>query len=138
MEAQAQAESQAHHPQRVIPIVARPEPADGAQRPAQARKGRGAVSNLIGRFETQRSVAEDDGWYREDGEPPPLHTEVREERARSLITRNTSPDVGFDRSINPYRGCEHGCVYCYARPKDRKSTRLNSSHIPLSRMPSSA
>ena len=46
----------------------------------------------------------------------PLHTEVREERARSLITRNTSPDVGFDRSINPYRGCEHGCVYCYARP----------------------
>ena len=116
MEAQAQAESQAHHPQRVIPIVARPEPADGAQRPAQARKGRGAVSNLIGRFETQRSVAEDDGWYREDGEPPPLHTEVREERARSLITRNTSPDVGFDRSINPYRGCEHGCVYCYARP----------------------
>ena len=116
MEAQAQAESQAHHPQRVIPIVARPEPADGAQRPAQARKGRGAVSNLIGRFETLRSVAEDDGWYREDGEPPPLHTEVREERARSLITRNTSPDVGFDRSINPYRGCEHGCVYCYARP----------------------
>ena len=116
MQAQAQAESQAHHPQRVIPIVARPEPAGGAQGAAQARKGRGAVSNLIGRFETRRSVAEDDGWYREDGEAPPLRTEVREERARSLITRNTSPDVGFDRSINPYRGCEHGCVYCYARP----------------------
>ncbi len=113
MEAQAQAEFKAEPRQRVIPIVARPESGAGA---TQARKGRGAVSNLIGRFETLRSVAEDDGWFHEDGAPPPLRTEVHEERARSIITRNTSPDIGFDRSINPYRGCEHGCVYCYARP----------------------
>ena len=59
--------------------------------------------------------AEDDGWPRDDALPP-LRTEVREEHPRRVITRNASPDLGFDRSINPYRGCEHGCIYCFARP----------------------
>jgi DNA repair photolyase len=58
----------------------------------------------------------DDGWTPEDAEAAPLRTTLTPERARTIITRNTSPDVGFDRSINPYRGCEHGCIYCYARP----------------------
>jgi DNA repair photolyase len=80
-----------------------------------APKGRAARSNAPGRFERFDRVAEDDGWDR-PGDLPPLRTEVAEERPRSAITRNTSPDVGFDRSINPYRGCEHGCIYCFARP----------------------
>lgn len=79
-------------------------------------RGRGAVSNPEHRFATRRREELDDGWYREDGQPPALKTQVREERARSLITRNDSPDLHFNLSINPYRGCEHGCVYCYARP----------------------
>jgi len=78
-------------------------------------KGRGAASNPEGRFETTRYQAEDDGWHREDDEHRPA-TEVREELARSVITRNDSPDIGFEQATNPYRGCEHGCVYCYARP----------------------
>jgi DNA repair photolyase len=78
-------------------------------------KGRGAASNPEGRFESTRYQAEDDGWHREDDESRPV-TEVREEMARSVITRNDSPDVGFDYATNPYRGCEHGCIYCYARP----------------------
>lgn len=79
------------------------------------RRGRGAGLNPTGRFEPHVRESVDDGW---EGlaELPPLRTEVREERARSLITRNTSPDIGFDRSANPYRGCEHGCIYCFARP----------------------
>jgi DNA repair photolyase len=79
-------------------------------------RGRGAQSNATGRFESLVSEAFDDGWTGEDETPPPLRTEVTAERAKVIITRNTSPDVGFDRSINPYRGCEHGCIYCYARP----------------------
>jgi hypothetical protein len=78
-------------------------------------KGRAALSNDAGRFERIRRVAEDDGWD-PDEDLPPLRTEVAEERPRSAITRNTSPDLPFDRSINPYRGCEHGCIYCFARP----------------------
>ncbi len=78
-------------------------------------KGRGAASNPEGRFESTRFQAEDDGWHREEDEHRPA-TEVREELARSVITRNDSPDVGFDQATNPYRGCEHGCIYCYARP----------------------
>lgn len=78
-------------------------------------KGRGAASNPEGRFETTRFQAEDDGWHREEDEHRPA-TEVREELARSVITRNDSPDVGFEQATNPYRGCEHGCIYCYARP----------------------
>lgn len=58
----------------------------------------------------------DDGWTPEDDGPPPLRTQVLPDKAKTIIARNTSPDVGFDRSINPYRGCEHGCIYCYARP----------------------
>ncbi|WP_199178558.1 PA0069 family radical SAM protein [Acidimangrovimonas sediminis] len=77
--------------------------------------GRAAGSNAEGRFEGQARAAFDDGWdLPEDARV--LRTEVRIERPRSAITRNTSPDIPFDRSINPYRGCEHGCIYCFARP----------------------
>ncbi len=79
-------------------------------------RGRGALSNASGRFEALASEAFDDGWTAEDETPTPLRTTVTAEKARVIITRNDSPDVGFDRSINPYRGCEHGCIYCYARP----------------------
>ena len=68
-----------------------------------------------GRFEAARREAFDDGWAGDEALAP-LRTEVTAEQARTLITRNTSPDISFDRSINPYRGCEHGCVYCFARP----------------------
>jgi DNA repair photolyase len=86
---------------------------------AKARKGRGAVSNPPVRFETARTEPFDDGWGSLDAalaELPPLPTTLTREAARKAITYNDSPDIGFDRSINPYRGCEHGCVYCYARP----------------------
>ena len=82
--------------------------------PAASRRGRGAPSNETGRFETQRREALDDGWTPEEIEP--LRTQVTPERARTILTRNDSPDISFDRSINPYRGCEHGCAYCFARP----------------------
>jgi DNA repair photolyase len=91
------------------PVVAGPAPV------AVARKGRGAVSNLAHRFEAVQRSAEPDA-LADDEELPPLGTTVTFEAARSIITRNESPDIGFDRSINPYRGCEHGCIYCYARP----------------------
>jgi DNA repair photolyase len=76
------------------------------------RTGRGAVSNPEGRFESTRSEAVDDGWGSLDEELPPLATIVQPEPARSIISRNDSPDISFDQSINPYRGCEHGCIYC--------------------------
>ena len=79
------------------------------------RRGRGAETNRTGRFEPLARVAADDGWGSLDLLPP-LKTEVQEEQARRIITRNESPDISFDRSINPYRGCEHGCAYCFARP----------------------
>jgi DNA repair photolyase len=79
-------------------------------------KGRGAPSNLEGRYETWRREAVDDGWGRDDEALPQLRTEVTLETAKSIIARNDSPDIPFDQSINPYRGCEHGCSYCYARP----------------------
>lgn len=72
-------------------------------------RGRGTATNLHNRFAPTVSVAEDDGWYQEV--PPTQGTEVRIEAAKTIITRNTSPDLPFDRSINPYRGCEHGCIY---------------------------
>jgi DNA repair photolyase len=77
---------------------------------------RGARSRVAGRFEPDAREAFDDGWTRDDDPATPLETRVTVERARSIIARNDSPDVPFERSINPYRGCEHGCVYCYARP----------------------
>ena len=83
--------------------------------PAERRRGRGAATNASGRFEVQAREDFDDGWTREEA-PEPLATEVTLERPRSIITRNESPDISFDRSINPYRGCEHGCFYCFARP----------------------
>lgn len=79
-------------------------------------KGRGAVSNASGRYESQVREAFDDGWTADDAEAAPLRTTLTPEHARTIIARNTSPDIGFDRSINPYKGCEHGCIYCYARP----------------------
>jgi DNA repair photolyase len=98
----------------------------------RALRGRGAVSNTSGRFERHARVLLDDGWSRgqpsgcataEEGDAPtdedtlpPLKTEITIDATRSIITRNKSPDISFDRSINPYRGCEHGCIYCFARP----------------------
>ena len=79
------------------------------------RRGRGARSNHSGRFELERRAAFDDGWETQ-AEATALPTRVRKEHARSIISRNDSPDISFDQSINPYRGCEHGCSYCYARP----------------------
>jgi DNA repair photolyase len=78
-------------------------------------RGRGALGNPEGRFMQQHTVSIDDGWF---GEAPAdsIVTEKRPERARTILTRNESPDIPFDQSINPYRGCEHGCIYCYARP----------------------
>jgi DNA repair photolyase len=81
----------------------------------QTSHHRGASSNPDGRFEPLQRDAVDDGWWRED-DLPPLRTSLGIDTARSVITRNQSPDIPFDRSINPYRGCEHGCIYCYARP----------------------
>jgi DNA repair photolyase len=79
------------------------------------RRGRGAGVNPSGRFEPYAREVFDDGW-RSLEELPPFKTEVQEEKPRTIITRNESPDISFDRSVNPYRGCEHGCVYCFARP----------------------
>ena len=79
------------------------------------RRGRGARSNHTGRFEAESREDFDDGWE-SLGDLDVFKTEVKEEAARTIITRNDSPDISFDRSINAYRGCEHGCVYCYARP----------------------
>ena len=83
---------------------------------AGAGKSCGALSRTQGRFETVAREAFDDGWGAEDEAPAALQTTVTEERARSIIQRNDSPDLPFELSINPYRGCEHGCIYCYARP----------------------
>src|SRR5476651_1127016 len=83
--------------------------------PATAR-GRASQSNATGRFEAFTRGEFDDGWSEGDEEPVKLATTLTAEKARTIISRNDSPDIGFDRSINPYRGCEHGCIYCFARP----------------------
>lgn len=79
-------------------------------------RGRGAVSNQAGRFERETREAHDDGWDTIEEDAPPLRTMLTKETPRTIITFNRSPDIPFDRTINPYRGCEHGCVYCFARP----------------------
>ena len=97
--------------------------------PNHAIKGRGAVSNPANRYESTHTVRIDDGWQRatpsageepplpdDNADPPRLSTTLTRDASRTIIARNTSPDIGFDRSINPYRGCEHGCIYCFARP----------------------
>jgi hypothetical protein len=85
-----------------------------------AVKGRGTTWELAHRFSSTRSEAFDDGWgtleQAAHEQPLPPQTQVIEERVRSILSANDSPDIGFDLSINPYRGCEHGCIYCYARP----------------------
>jgi len=101
-------------------------------RPQTALKGRGAVTNLRGRYDAVAREAFDDDWHPvafdrtspgaidpgapEDDAPPPLNTIITEEHARSILSRNRSPDLPFSLSLNPYRGCEHGCIYCFARP----------------------
>src|SRR5882672_11047209 len=87
----------------------------GAGVEADRRRGRGAHSNAAGRYEPHARVGFDDGWQSLE-ELPPFQTTVAVDTARKVITRNDSPDISFDRSINPYRGCEHGCIYCFARP----------------------
>lgn len=83
--------------------------------PESGRRGRGALTNQSGRYEPQSRELVDDGWDNLE-DVPALKTQVTEETARHIITRNSSPDIPFDRSVNAYRGCEHGCVYCFARP----------------------
>src|SRR5215471_5730742 len=91
-------------------------PADGEVAvEGERRRGRGAQSNATGRYEPLARIAFDDGWQSFE-ELPPFKTTVTVDSTRKIITRNDSPDISFDRSINPYRGCEHGCVYCFARP----------------------
>ena len=82
----------------------------------RTRKGRAALTNRVGRFESLQRDALDDGWGSLDEKPPALRTTVTKDASRSVIARNQSPDVHFEQSINPYRGCEHGCIYCFARP----------------------
>ncbi len=89
--------------------------ASGLRVDIQRRRGRGAGMNPGGRFEPTERVAYDDGWTTLE-DMPPFRTEVQIEKPRTAITRNESPDIPFDRSVNPYRGCEHGCIYCFARP----------------------
>ncbi|MEM1139452.1 MAG: PA0069 family radical SAM protein [Pseudomonadota bacterium] len=84
--------------------------------PPSGIRGRGAVSNASGRFEPHAHVLVDDGWGSLETPAAQRRTTVTVEAAKSIIARNASPDLSFDRSVNPYRGCEHGCVYCFARP----------------------
>ena len=86
--------------------------------PLTSQKGRGAVSNIIGRYETQATEVIDDGWWQDNDleQRPASATHVTHEIAKTILSRNQSPDLPFSVSLNPYRGCEHGCIYCFARP----------------------
>ena len=102
-----------------LDLAGLPDPAPEGAKVNLGRKGRGATCNPPVRFDTTASEAFDDGWNTlaaEFGELPPLPTTLTRDSSRSVIAYNTSPDIGFDRAVNPYRGCEHGCIYCYARP----------------------
>ena len=100
-------------PPAPLPSVPAGEPGSFVDR--ERRRGRGTVTNATGRYEPLARIAFDDGWESLE-ELPPFQTSVTADSTRKIITRNDSPDISFDRSINPYRGCEHGCVYCFARP----------------------
>ena len=97
------------------PLPSAPAGEPGSLVDRERRRGRGSLSNATGRYEPLARVAFDDGWQGLE-ELPPFKTTVTADSTRKIITRNDSPDISFDRSINPYRGCEHGCVYCFARP----------------------
>ena len=97
------------------PLPSAPAGEAGAAVERDRRRGRGAHSNASGRYEPLARVVFDDGWEKIE-DLPPFKTTVTVDATRKIITRNNSPDISFDRSINPYRGCEHGCVYCFARP----------------------
>ena len=97
------------------PLPSAPAGEAGAAVERDRRRGRGAHSNASGRYEPLARVVFDDGWEKIE-DLPPFKTTVTVDATRKIITRNESPDISFDRSINPYRGCEHGCVYCFARP----------------------
>jgi DNA repair photolyase len=100
-------------PPAPLPSVPAGEPGSVVDR--ERRRGRGTLSNASGRYEPLARVAFDDGWQGLE-DLPAFKTTVTADTTRKIITRNDSPDISFDRSINPYRGCEHGCVYCFARP----------------------
>jgi DNA repair photolyase len=113
----APAGAQRRHVRRASPAaidLAAPVDADVAVT-GDRRRGRGAQSNASGRYEPLARIAFDDGWQSLE-EMPPFKTTVTIDSTRKIITHNNSPDISFDRSINPYRGCEHGCIYCFARP----------------------
>ncbi|HEX5327513.1 MAG TPA: radical SAM protein, partial [Acetobacteraceae bacterium] len=104
---------------RAIERAGQPEAAAETAIPHLARRGRGATTNPPVRFDAQAASPFDDGWQTlttEFGDLPPLPTTLIRDASRSVIAWNSSPDIGFDRAVNPYRGCEHGCIYCYARP----------------------
>jgi len=106
------------HSRRFVPVRAAEKTDEfiiGTRAAEDRRNGRGAESNRSGRFEPSERQLLDDGWGSLDTLPV-FKTEVQEEHPRKIITTNDSPDISFDRSINPYRGCEHGCAYCFARP----------------------
>jgi DNA repair photolyase len=102
-------------PAPLPPLPPAPAGEVGAAVDRDRRRGRGAHSNASGRYEPLARIAFDDGWEKLE-DLPPFKTSVTADATRKIITRNDSPDISFDRSINPYRGCEHGCVYCFARP----------------------